>query len=75
MWKTPLSEIIGTYNAAAHPVCGPIVKGGPAELARVHGIECSETYVDACHLCYSLRKSLLNRFPEYLAPAQVYGTE
>jgi len=31
--------------------------------------------VDACHLCYRTRQALLERFPEYLAPRQVYGLE
>ncbi|MBN2240249.1 MAG: radical SAM protein [Dehalococcoidales bacterium] len=75
MWKTPLSEIAASYDAASHPICGPLVRGGPAQLARKYNIEHDEEYVDACHFCYSLRKSMLDRFPEYLAPPQVYGFE
>jgi hypothetical protein len=34
-----------------------------------------DAYVDACHLCYRARQALLDRFPEYLAPRQVFGLE
>jgi hypothetical protein len=73
MWQTPLSELINSYDCDSHPIAGPIVKGGPARLAEEYGIEHEEQYVDVCHLCYCLRLALLDRFPEYLAPRQVYG--
>jgi MoaA/NifB/PqqE/SkfB family radical SAM enzyme len=75
MWKRPLSEIVDSYDAMSHPICGPLLRGGPAELARAYGVEVEEGYVDECHLCYSVRKALLKRFPEYLGPEQVYGIE
>jgi len=34
-----------------------------------------DTYIDACHFCYLVRLSLIDRFPHYLAPRQVYGLE
>jgi hypothetical protein len=73
MWKTPLSELVNNYNASSHPICGPLIKGGPAELARKYQIEHEDNYVDACHFCYMVRIALLDKFPEYLAPKQVYG--
>lgn len=73
MWKIPLSELVKNYNAKSHPICAPIIKGGPAELCKVYDAEHEESYVDACHLCYMVRKALLDRFPQYLAPKQVYG--
>jgi hypothetical protein len=75
MWKRPLSEIVTGYDAKSHPICGPLLEGGPAELARTHGVEVEEGYVDECHLCYSVRVALLEKFPEYLGPKQVYGIE
>jgi hypothetical protein len=30
-------------------------------------------YADACHACYSARLALREKFPEFLAPDQVYG--
>lgn len=74
-WETPLSELVNGYQAADHPVCGPLTKGGPAALAREYGVEHEDTYVDACHFCYCVRRALLDRFPQYLAPRQVYSLE
>lgn len=75
VWETPLSVVVNNYNAASHPVCGPLVKGGPALLAREYNVKHEDSYVDACHFCYLLRLELLDRFPQYLAPRQVYGLE
>lgn len=74
-WNMPLSELVTTYSADSHPVCGPLVMGGPARLAREYDVSHDDRYVDECHFCYNLRRSLLYRFPEYLAPPQVYGIE
>lgn len=73
MWQTPLSELIRDYRHETHPVAGPIARGGPAGLARAMGISADGGYVDACHLCYTVRKAVLDKFPDILAPAQVYG--
>jgi hypothetical protein len=73
MWKTPLSELVGNYNADKHPICGPLLKGGPALLAKKYGIKHEDKYISACHFCYLVRLALLDRFPEYLAPRQIYG--
>jgi hypothetical protein len=50
-----------------------LIRGGPAELARHYGIAHEEGYVDECHMCWEVRKALIDRFPQYLAPKQVYG--
>jgi hypothetical protein len=65
--------LVAGYEPASHPVCGPLLEGGPAELAARYGVEHEAEYVDACHLCYAVRRQLRDRFPECLAPAQVYG--
>jgi len=75
MWKTPLSELVARYRAEDHPICGPLVKGGPALLAETYGIETDAAYVDECHFCFVTRRKLINRFPEYLGPELVYGIE
>lgn len=75
MWETPLSILIKNYNAESHPICGPLVKGGPALLAQKYNVKHQDKYVDACHFCYLVRKDLIDRFPLYLAPKQVYGLE
>jgi len=73
LWETPLADLVRDYQAEAHPICGPLLKGGPALLAEEHGVPHEEGYVDACHFCYLTRKQLLDRFPKALAPGQVYG--
>lgn len=75
VWRTPLGKLVATYNPNTHPIAGPLLRGGPARLAEEHQVPHEEGYVDACHLCYSVRKALIDRFPEYLAPRQVYGLE
>lgn len=75
MWETPLSQLVMQYDADAHPICGPLAKGGPALLSKKYGVKHEETYVDACHFCYEIRKSLIDKFPQYLAPRQVYGLD
>jgi len=75
MWKTPLSVLVKNYDADSHPICGPLVRGGPALLAKECGIDHHDEYVDACHLCYLTRLAMIDKFPEYLAPRQVYGLE
>lgn len=73
MWKTPLSEIIASYQVKDHPIFRYIEEGGPAGLAKRYGIPHEKEFVDECHLCFSVRKELLNVFPDILAPNQVYG--
>ncbi|MFQ5838093.1 MAG: radical SAM protein [Thermoplasmata archaeon] len=73
MWETSLSDLVRGYDADSHPICGPLVRGGPALLTTEYGVKHDEEYVDACHLCYLVRLVLMARFPQYLAPRQVYG--
>ncbi len=71
--QTPLPQLLADFNPEAHPVCAPILRGGPAELVRKYKVEHEERYVDECHLCYSARLKLRERFPSILAPKGVYG--
>ncbi len=73
MWETPLSSLVTHYNADSHPVCGPLVRGGPAALVREYGVTHEDEYIDANHLCYLTRLSLIDRFPQHIAPRQCYG--
>ena len=75
MWEISLSKLVEEYDADWHPISGPLVRGGPALLAEEYGVEHDDKYVDACHLCYLVRLALVDRFPQYLAPRQVYGLE
>jgi len=73
MWETPLSQLVREYQASQHPICGPLLARGPAMLAKKYGVELPDDFVDECHYCYAVRKALVDRFPRYLAPRQVYG--
>lgn len=42
-------------------------------LVARYGLPHEEAYVDACHLCYLAREGLRSRFPEFLAPDEMYG--
>ncbi len=73
MWTTPLSELVANYRAESHPICGPLIRGGPAQLAQELGVRHESGYVDECHFCYLARRSIIDDYPDYLAPKQVYG--
>lgn len=68
-----LAEIIADYDPESHPVIGPLMRGGPAELIREYNLPVTGGFHDACHACYVARKHLRSRFPDVLAPSQVYG--
>ena len=71
--ERPLTEIMRDYDPDTHPVVGPLLAGGPAELVKRYGLPHREAYADACHLCYLSRCGLRDRFPGVLAPDQMYG--
>jgi MoaA/NifB/PqqE/SkfB family radical SAM enzyme len=73
MKETPLSKLLVDFEPEKHPICGPLLRGGPAGLVQEYGVEHAEGYVDECHLCYSARLKLRKRFPDMLAPDQMYG--
>ncbi|PWI47414.1 hypothetical protein CEE45_11990 [Candidatus Heimdallarchaeota archaeon B3_Heim] len=73
IWKTPLSKLAIEYDGKSHPVCRPLIEGGPAQLAREFSMFKDEQFIDHCHLCFTVRKALIDKFPDYLAPKQVYG--
>jgi len=75
LWETPLSRLVAEYDPHAHPVCGPLIRGGPAAIVTEHGLAHRGEYISACHLCYEARRALRERFPQFLAPPQVYGVE
>ena len=74
-FKTPLSKMIAEYKGDNHPICTSLIKGGPAELANRYGLEHEDSYVDECHMCFKMRLKLIDKFPEFLCPKQVYGLE
>jgi len=75
IWQTPLETMVPGYMPHAHPIVGPLLRGGPAQLIREYDVAREDGYVDACHACYMARRALLDRFPALLAPRQVYGMQ
>ena len=73
MWQAPLSALVQAYDAESHPICAPLIKGGPVALAKQYDVDHEKEYIDECHYCYLVRLALIDRFPTYLAPRQVYG--
>lgn len=75
MWMMSLADLISSYNSASHPICGPLVRGGPAQLSKELGVKPDEGYIDECHFCYVVRRGVLDNFDNHLAPKQVYGLD
>jgi len=73
MFKTPLSKIIREYHVESHPVCGPLFKGGPVNLAKEANLTHQVSYVDACHFCSDLCSQLLDTHPEYIGPSFIFN--
>jgi MoaA/NifB/PqqE/SkfB family radical SAM enzyme len=73
LFETPLPEICRTYDPDTHPIIGPLLNGGPAELVKRYDIAHGEQFADACHLCDMARHELRKRFPDILKPDQMYG--
>jgi hypothetical protein len=73
LFERSLVEIMAGYDPEEHPLVGPLLGGGPAQLASDFGVDHEPDYVDACHLCYSVRRELRPQFPAELGPDQMYG--
>jgi hypothetical protein len=73
VFRKPLSRLCEVYDPDSHPIIGPLLDGGPAELVRRYELRHEAGYADACHLCYEARGILRERFPKTLGPNQMYG--
>jgi MoaA/NifB/PqqE/SkfB family radical SAM enzyme len=73
LFEKPLKQICEEYDADAHPICGPLLAGGPAALITEYNLPHVSSYADACHMCYEARVMLRPRFPKQLCPDQLYG--
>jgi MoaA/NifB/PqqE/SkfB family radical SAM enzyme len=73
VFETPLKDLCEKYDADAHPICGPLLAGGPVALVTEYALPHEDKYADACHLCFEARQMLRERFPEILKPDQMYG--
>ena len=74
-WEKPFSKIIAEYNPCENPILEPLVRGGPVALVEKFGLPHDAFYADACHLCYAARLLLRNKYPDILAPNQMYGED
>jgi len=68
-----MKDILAEFDPYTHPITGPLLSGGPRELAQHYQVHVNNSYADACHLCYETRKFLRDQFPTILAPDQMYG--
>lgn len=73
LFEKPLKQICEEYKPDVHPICGPLLSGGPAALVTEYNLPHAPIYADACHLCYIARANLRLRFPDILVPDQMYG--
>lgn len=73
VFRQPLKDICAAYRPEEHPVCGPLLEGGPAALVEEYKLAHAAAYADGCQLCYEARRSMRARFPGILAPDQMYG--
>ena len=71
--ERPLTEIVAGFRPDEHPIVGPLLDGGPAEIVRRYELAHEDGYADHCHLCYDSRRNLRSRFPDVLTPDQMYG--
>lgn len=74
-WKKPLKRIMSDLDPQKHPIIGPLIRGGPAGLAREFNVRPKRAYADACHMCYQVRCALRNKraVKGVLVPDQLYG--
>ena len=73
VWERPLPDLIYTYDPQTHPIVNDLLAGGPAQLVKSYHFDHDDSYVDACHLCYTAREALREQFTDVLAPDQMYG--
>jgi MoaA/NifB/PqqE/SkfB family radical SAM enzyme len=73
IFNSSIKDICEKYNPDAHSIITPLLTGGPVELVNRYRLPFSDTYADACHMCYEARKQIRERYPDILKPDQMYG--
>jgi hypothetical protein len=71
--ERPLHTIIQDFELMQHQILHPLQAFGPAGLIKVFNMQSDRKYVGPCHCCYSIRRELIDTFPEQLGPRNVYG--
>lgn len=72
VWLNPLYDLLEQFDINTHPIYGPLFRNGPQALAEEYELAPLFGYQDACHQCYTTRLMLVDRFPQYLTPPQLY---
>ncbi|NVM36202.1 MAG: radical SAM protein [Candidatus Lokiarchaeota archaeon] len=70
-----LTKILQDYDVDKHPILSIVSKEGPIgliKLANEQGFQKNQRFVNECHLCYELRKSVQLLYPYSLAPEYCY---
>ena len=73
IFSSSINEVWNNYDPSSHPIISLLLDGGPLQLAKHNNIHYQDTYADACHMCYEVRKSIRDNFPDILLPNQMYG--
>jgi len=73
LFEQSLRTVCAQFDPDQDAIVGPLLRGGPAELARTYQAPHAAAYADACHLCFETRRALQSRFPRQLRPSQMYG--
>jgi hypothetical protein len=72
-WEVPLHEIIENFGIQSHAIIRLLKTKGPSGLMKDSTIPPDAEYVSNCHCCYSIRRDLIDSYPVWFAPRQVYG--
>lgn len=73
--RLPLKQICEHYDPLSHPIIRALIENGPVGLIKSFYLPHEDSYADACHLCYTARLNLRDRFPDLLLPHQMYGVK
>lgn len=71
--EAPLHEIIENFGIQNHAIIRLLKTKGPSGLMKDSTIPTDTEYVSNCHCCYSIRRDLIDHYPDWFAPRQVYG--
>lgn len=72
-YNAPLHDIIENFGIQSHAIIRLLKTKGPSGLMKNSAIPPEAEYVSACHCCYSIRRELIDQYPDWFAPRQVYG--
>ena len=71
-----VARLCRTQHVLETPLLRDLVEGGPAALlplARRHGIEPRPAYASKCHMCFDLRRRLVEHMPAEFGPPNLYA--